>query len=455
MLLIWAGNISGLFLLYMRKIICFLGIVFTLNVYSQNTIQDLELKVLKAQYDSVIILADQILEEDSFNWQAYYYLGKSYQAKYKYFDALDALELAFRLDSGNMIIENTLAATYDAIGKDEDAINIYYDQYTRDTTEIGPIVNLANIFRKKREYGSAVFYYRKASEIDPQNFYYYKQQGYCISKMNMPVTPAIYAYETAIKLNPYDVGMYHQLSNLYNSARYFVDAINASDRGLLNFNDDKQLLKIKAYAYYLNKEFDSSIVVFNKLLELGDSSFFNFKYKGFVYFEKKQFVNSINELEKAFELDKNDAEVCFYLGSALGRSGNSKDGLYYLNESKRLISPLPKELYNIHSEMANAYLNQGEYDLSLKYLKLAYKNRAIPILSFKMGQLYDYYLDDKKMAIDCYEAYITLANVPDSAELQQGDSDKSFFADPKVLENSEQRIRILKEELFFENAKKE
>jgi tetratricopeptide (TPR) repeat protein len=168
-----------------------------------------------------------------------------------------------------------------------------------------------------------------------------------------------------------------------------------------------------------------------------------------------QFVNSINELGKASELDKNDAEVCFYLGSALGRSGNGKDGIYYLNESINLLSPLPKDLYNIHSEMANIYLNQGEYDLSLKYLKLAYKNKAIPILSFKMGQLYDYHLDDKKMAIDCYEAYIALANVPDSAELEQGDSDKSFFADPKVLENSEQRIRILKEELFFEDTKKE
>ncbi|NOQ26912.1 MAG: hypothetical protein GQ564_16245 [Bacteroidales bacterium] len=439
----------------MKIFITFIGLIISIHSYSQNLIQDLELKVLKAQYDSAIVVADQILEVDSLNWQAYYYLGKSYQAKYKYFDALDALELANVLDSGNMIIENTLAATYDAIGKDEDAINIYYNQYLRDSTKIEPIVNLSNIFRKMHEYGSAVFYYRKASEIDPQNFYYYKQQGYCISKMNMPAIPAIYAYETAIRLNPYDLGMYQQLANLYNSTRNFAKAINVSNKGLENFKDDKQLLKIKAYAYYLNKDFDSSILVFNKLLELGDSSSFNFKYKGFVYFEKKQFVNSINELETAFELDKNDAEVCFYLGSAFGRSGNGKDGIYYLKESKSLLSPLPKELYNIYSEMANVYLNQGEYDLSLKYLKLAYKNKAIPILSFKMGQLYDYYLDDKKMAIDCYEAYISLANVPDSAELEQGDSDKSFFVDSKILGNSKERIRLLEEELFFEGAKKE
>lgn len=439
----------------MRKIICFLGILVSMNLYSQTTIQNLELLIVNNQYDSAIVVANQMLETDTANWQAYYYIGKSYQVKYKYFDALKALELANELDSGNVIIENTLASIYDAIGKDEDAINIYYDQYLRDSTKIESIVNLANIFRKKHEYGSAVFYYRKASEIDPQNFYYYKQKGYCISKMGIPATLAIYAYEAAINLNPYDLGMYHQLANLYNSERYFKEAINTCNKGLGNYSNDNQLLKIKAYAYYLNKDFDSSIVVFNKLLELGDSSFFIFKYKGLVYFEKKQFVNASSNLEKALEIDKNDPEVCFYLGSALGRSGNSKEGIYYLNESKRLLSPLPKELFNIHSEMANFYLNQGEYDLSLKYLKLAYKNKATPILSFKMGQLYDYYLDDKKMAIDCYEAYITLVNIPDSTEIEEGVSDKSFFADLKVLENSEQRIRTLKEELFFEDAKKE
>ena len=59
------------------------------------------------------------------------------------------------------------------------------------------------------------------------------------------------------------------------------------------------------------------------------------------------------------------------------------------------------------------------------------------------------------MAIDCYDAYVTLANVPDSTELAEGVSDKSFFADPELMQNSKDRIRILKEELFFESAKKE
>ena len=71
-----------------------MGIFASINAFSQNqnAIQNLEIKVLKTQYDSAIIIANQILETDSTNWIVYYYEGKSYQAKYKYFEALKYFE---------------------------------------------------------------------------------------------------------------------------------------------------------------------------------------------------------------------------------------------------------------------------------------------------------------------------------------------------------------------------
>ncbi len=429
-----------------------MGVFASINAFSQKQelIQNLELKVLKTQYDSAIIIANQILKTDSANWQVYYYLGKSNQAKYKYFDALKYFEKANELDSANSVIENALASTYDFIGKDENAIQIYYSQYLRDTTKIEPIINLANTFRKSGEYGSAIHYYQKASAIDPENFYYYKQQAYCTSKINLP-QPAIYVYEIALMLNPYDLGMYRQLANLQNSERFFLDAINTCNKGLKNYPNDDQLMKIKAYAQYLNKDFDSSIVGLKKLLELGDTSYFNLKYLGFSYFEKKFFVDAIKNLEIAREFDDTDAEVCFFLGSAYGRSNVGKEGILNLNRSLSLIAPSPIQLSNIYSEIAYIFRNQGKYELALDNLKLAYKSNASPILSFKMGQLYDYYLDNKKLAIDCYDAYLTMANTPDS--LSGGNLIDSFTADPRVVENAKERIKLLNEDLFFEQAK--
>ncbi|MCK5169586.1 MAG: tetratricopeptide repeat protein, partial [Bacteroidales bacterium] len=342
---------------------------------------------------------------------------------------------------------------YDFIGKDEEAIDIYYDQYLRDTTVLDPIVKLANIFRKSREYSPAIHYYQKAVASDPENFYYHKQLAFCYDKINIPVG-AIYSYKRAIMLNPHDAFLYIQLANIFNTERMFVDAIETCSQGLTIHKQNNQLLKIKAYAHYLNRDFDSSIVRFNKLLEVGDSSFFNLKYRGLTLFEKKEFVRAIEDLSSAYDIDRNDAELCFFLGSALGRSHGNDDGMDYLNKSLRILSPSHNELSNIYSEMANIFLNQEKYETSLEYLKLAYKADATPLLSFKLGQLYDYYLDNKRLAIDCYDGYLTMTNVPDST---QGTNNltNSFIADPRVIENANERIRILKEKLFFESAKKE
>lgn len=438
----------------MRNVFLFLGILLSINLFSQNqnSVQDIELEILKGQYDSAIIVANKMIVQDSVNWLTQYYLGKSYLAKYKFFDALYAFEKANSLNSANSAIEKSLAETYDYIGRYEDAINIYYNQYLRDTMTLEPIVSLANIFRKKREYTSAIYYYQKATAIDFTNFYYYKQLAFCTARINIPL-PAIYAYETAISLNPYDLSCYIQLANLYNSERYFTDAIETCNNGFKNYPQDNQLIKIKAYANYLNRDFDSSIIGFNKLLELGDTSYFNLKYRGLTHFEKKEFEMAIIDLKLAYEFNDKDAETCFFLGSALGRSGKNEEGIRFLYNAMQILTPAPNEMSNIYSEMAHIYLNQDKYKLSLQYLKLAYKADATPLLSFKMGQLYDYYLDNKKLAINCYEGYLTMANMPDSI---QGTSNltNSFVADPEIIENAKERIRILKEELFFESAKK-
>ena len=81
----------------------------------------------------------------------------------------------------------------------------------RDSTNINPIASLANIFRKNKEYGSAIHYYQIALSLDPENFYYYKNLAYCYDRIEMP-DGAVYAYQAAIMFNPYDVLLYVQLA---------------------------------------------------------------------------------------------------------------------------------------------------------------------------------------------------------------------------------------------------
>lgn len=426
------------------------------SIFAQqdSVIFKVELFLLKNQYDSALNATDKFLEVDSLNWRIHYYRGKALQSKFNYFEAIESFEKANMIDSANQVIENALAYNYDFIGKDEEAISIYYNQYLRDTIALEPMVNLANIFRKKREYGSAIFYYQKAIELDLENFYYYKQLAYCYDKINIP-DGAIAYYNVALQMNPYDLSMYVQLANILNSSRNFKSALQVCEQGLSYFKDEPQLLKLRAYAHYLNKDFDSSIVSFNQLLEKGDTSFFNLKYRGLSLFEKKEFESAIKDLSKANEINKKDAELTFYLGSALGRADKALEGLLYLHRSKSLLSPMPDELSNIYSEMAFIYQQQEKYQKSLDYLKLAYKAKADPILSFKMAQLYDYFLDQKKLAVDYYDGYLTMTNLPDTLISDSSYViENSFTRNEKIKEHAVDRIRVIKEELFFEDGNK-
>ncbi|PLX13798.1 MAG: hypothetical protein C0597_10970, partial [Marinilabiliales bacterium] len=438
-------------IIIMQKLLILLGVTISFNLYSQtqNSIQQIELMLFKRHYDSVAVIAKTALEKDSANWLLHYYYGKSYQAMYKYFEAIECYEKALKLDSANSIIENELAEAYDFVGKDEDAIHLYYNQYIRDTIKLEPIVSLANIFRKNKEFGSAIHYYQKATSIDPENFYYYKQQAYCYDKISIPAG-AINTYYVANMLNPFDLSIYVQLANILNTERNFASSINICRQGLEYHQDNAQLMKLQSYAYYLNRDFDSSIIGFNKLLENGDSSYFILKYQGLAFFENKNFENAIEKLEEAYEINSKDPETCFYLGSAFGRTGYSERGMELLNRSQSLLKPSPVEISNILSEMAFIFQEQKEYELALEHLKSAYKYNSDPILSFKMAQLYDI-LGSKKLAINYYDGFLIMANPQESDDIEI-QPDTLVFKDQAMIKHAVNRIRTLKEEMFFEEG---
>ncbi|MGE0090200.1 MAG: tetratricopeptide repeat protein [Bacteroidales bacterium] len=418
------------------------------NAFSQiqNDIIQLELKLIKGEYDSVIYFSNKLIEEDSIQPYAFYYLGKAYQECYKYVDAEIAFKKAFDQDSTNITFQNGLAETYESLGKDEEAIDIYYSQYLADTIDISPIINLANIFRKNREFGTAIHYYQKALEIDPNNYYYNKSIAFCFDQINM-VTPAILYYQRAIEINPYDINVHIILANILNGERRFKEAIEVCKKGLEINPQEVQLKKLLAYTYYLNREFDLSIQGFNELLANSDSVFFNLKYRGLAFYESQLFDKAIIDLKEANAMNADDPEVAFYIGSALGRIGELAEGSYFLNLTIRMLAPPAKQMANIYSELSTIELKKENYMLSLDYLKMAYQAEPDPIYSFKMAQLYDQYLGDKKLAINYYDGYLTMMKERKTENMQDSvsNSNQSVYKEFAL-----HRIKILTEELFFE-----
>ena len=88
----------------MRYILIILSAFICNQLFSQSEDKyyNIELAYLNQQYDSVIIFSNQILAKDTLDWKPYYYLGKAYLAKNKYFKALNQFKKSSFKDSSNI-----------------------------------------------------------------------------------------------------------------------------------------------------------------------------------------------------------------------------------------------------------------------------------------------------------------------------------------------------------------
>ena len=103
----------------MKKILFLICAVLSLNVFSQQEfdLNQFELLVNSKQHKSVIEYAFEKEIPDTLQTKVNFYLGKSYHASYKFFDALQFYSKALEEDSLNVVIENSMAEIHETLGQ--------------------------------------------------------------------------------------------------------------------------------------------------------------------------------------------------------------------------------------------------------------------------------------------------------------------------------------------------
>ena len=148
----------------------------------------------------------------------------------------------------------------------------------------------------------------------------------------------------------------------------------------------------------------------------------------------------------AFRLDSTDAEVAYFLGSSLRWSKHEEEGIYYFKKSIELRQPDLRELKNVYIQMAELLKVLHRFDEALESYNLAYEcDPTDNTIWFKIAQVHDHNLNQKKVAIEYYEKY-----------LDEGQTDQQLFnaeegTSSPLEQHVKERIDKLKEDLFFEN----
>lgn len=419
-------------------------ILFTaITLYSQQEERhvQIELFLLNRQYNEAITEAKMILEVDSLNSRANFNMGQAYIGLLKYPEALKVFSHANQLDPENITILNAIGETWSALGAINNAINIYYKIIQLDSTNYYGFIQLGKLYQRKNDFLRAIPIYQYLASIDSTNFYYYKQLGICFEKIDDPESAAYYL-DHALAFNPRDVGIYPMLANIYIKFSDFQGAIDLLATGLEQDSTHATMIKVKSYAHVLAHQNRPAITGFQKLLEMGDSSQFVFKYIGLAYFGDQVYETAVSYLEKAYHADTTNAENCYYYALALGEDYHKRESTEYLLKSIELQQPNFQFLGTIYRKIGENYWHVSDWEHTLKYYLLAVENNPDDRETiFKIASLYDFRLENPKKALSYYNQFLEGAG-----EISQTGEESNVVSLAAV---AVKRVEAIREELHF------
>lgn len=405
----------------------------------------LKLLLMDNRYEELIAVSDTMEFADSLMDQVYYFRGRAYQSRHHYDSAYHYYRRAFQMDSTNLSFRISMGHALEKLGRIRETIEIYEAIVAESQAVDRHLAELANLYSVRKEYAKSLAIYRSLLKKDSLNYYYAKQAGKNFLDME-EIDSAIYYYEYAFVLNQQDVFLAHRLGNLHFLNQDLPAAIRRVSTGLVFDSTNLDLLKLRGYLFLHSQQYIPAITDLEKAWSMDSLSVFTNKYLGMSYHEEKQFDEARRMLMRAFTLDSQDAETAFFLGNACRWSKHEEEAVGYFHKAIELRQPDPGKLKDIYLQLAELLKVLHRFDEAFDaYDKALACDPADNTIYFKIAQVYDRNLDQKKTAIAYYEKYLSGAST--GQQLFNARDGTSKNLDQHVRE----RINQLKEELFFEN----
>ena len=267
-------------------------------------------------------------------------------------------------------------------------------------------------FKNLGDYDKAIEDYDKAIELNPNNASYYNNRGLALNILGNN-KEAIESYDKAIELNPNNASYYNNrgiafknLGDYDKAINNYSQAINLDPKEAIYYNNRGLTLNILGN----NKE---AIESYDKAIELNPNNASYYNNRGLVFNNLGDYQKAIEDYEKAIELNPNYSLPY----------NNRGISFYNLKEYEKAIEDYEKAI-ELNPNYSLAYNNRGN----------AYKN-----------------LGNYQKAIEDYEKAIELNPNNDSAkklilELKRNEENESIQQDKKILDTTENKDEINKEE---------
>jgi len=137
-------------------------------VYDELSIQDfIRLFLDYNQYEDAILFLEKIINQDPYNYTAWYFTGLIEQRQENYDKAISAYEFCIAIDEGNTMGHLGKGNCLMEKSEFEEAISSFKLSLDNDETDAEVLCNIAECYENMKDENGAKFYYQKSIKTNP------------------------------------------------------------------------------------------------------------------------------------------------------------------------------------------------------------------------------------------------------------------------------------------------
>lgn len=338
---------------------------------------------------------------------------------------------AYKQSEKQSKVYDKIAKTYFALGNYDEAL-LYYEKSIQSNPDKDLFkYEYAKLLSKTKKYEDSSNMFYRLIGIDYKNPNYHYELGLVLE--HLKDSTAQNRFYSAFQLDSTHQKAIFRIARFHVQKRHYKTANKYIDIGLTSYENNKELISLKAQNYYLKKDYDNAVIWFEKLIELNESSQFIHEKLSFSYVRIYEYKKALEHGELALKLNPKNASNIYRQGLIYYRMQNYPNAEKYILESLAIQDvPLDTE----YTKLATIYNQQKKYKEGIEAFQRAIKeNPKNEYAQFFLIYTKDRYYKDIDTRIKLFENFIS--KYP-----------KSMFKGV-----AEKRISELKEEQFLKQGK--
>nr|WP_321244808.1 tetratricopeptide repeat protein [uncultured Psychroserpens sp.] len=224
-----------------------------------------------------------------------------------------------------------IAKSYVAIGNYDSALEYYKLGAEADPKNGLVLYEYARLLSKTKNFEQSIEVFNKLMNIDYRNPNYHYEMGLALERMKD--STALNRYRAAYDLDPTHQKAIFKIAKHFLIKRKHQTSHRYIDKGLESYQNNVELISLKAQNYYYQEYYENARTWFEKLIALGESSEFIHSKLSMIHAEFSDFELAIKQKKLVLKYNPYSADAMFQIGKYYNRLNDYKNAEKYLKQA--------------------------------------------------------------------------------------------------------------------------